>query len=266
MNNWLETAEAAARTAGAAIQAIRHDRSVTLKGDGSPVTAADQAAHNAIVTILESTGIPILSEEGEAMADSEYLWVIDPLDGTKGFITGSADYCVMIGLLERGRPSLGVVYIPETDVLYRGSPPGAERVEGPVTTPLTVGETADSPRFLASVHHYTPLMAAVSASLGATEEKRGSIGIKAALIAETEADYFFNDGRLGEWDVCAPEAILRAAGGLVTDLRGEALCYGNPSRRIAHGVLFSNGYLHETVLQAVRSAQTGLDTGDRLAN
>ena len=122
METLLETAIAAARSAGSFIMTQYGAARVTTKSDNSPVTQADLGAHEHIVRILASTGIPILSEEdvltSEIFPTSHELWVVDPLDGTKDFIQKTGDFSVMIGLVRDGVPVLSVVYAPALDTLY----------------------------------------------------------------------------------------------------------------------------------------------------
>ena len=99
------------------------DFGIERKADNSPLTLADKAAHRKIMQYLEPTGIPVLSEEGahqpfEQRAGWERFWLVDPLDGTKEFIKKNGEFTVNIALIENGAPVMGVVYLPDKDVLY----------------------------------------------------------------------------------------------------------------------------------------------------
>jgi len=110
--------------------------SIEAKADKSPLTSADKLAHAVIAAKLEETGVPVLSEEGRAIPYAERaawtrLWIVDPLDGTKEFISRSGDFTVNIALIDEGQPVLGVIYVPVLDELFFGIVgDGAYKVEG----------------------------------------------------------------------------------------------------------------------------------------
>ena len=121
----IEIAKEASIEAGKAILEVYNsdDFNVEKKGDDSPLTLADKRAHNVIVSFLEKTKLPILSEEGrdipyEERKNWEYFWMVDPLDGTKEFIKRNGEFTVNIALIKKDRPVLGVVYVPVTEKLY----------------------------------------------------------------------------------------------------------------------------------------------------
>lgn len=256
MDTLLKTAIHAAREAGARVMELYETTDFETKTDGSPLTVADTQAHNVLVLHLEKTGIPILSEEsaGIEIPYPPRLWIIDPIDGTRDFLKKTEDFAVMVGLLEHGRPVLGVVYAPAQDKLYH-----AVRGEGTYlehdgkTKRLDVSGSGDPLRCIRSVHHFKARDASVVENLGAITLPHGSIGIKAGLIAEGVGDFSFSWGNLGEWDVCAPEIITTEAGGKVTDTNGDPLSYGTKDHRIVGGMIFSNGTCHGTVASAITS-------------
>ncbi len=257
MNPLLKTAQKAAKEAGDAVLTLYATTDFESKVDGTPVTVADKTAHDTILKYLNTTGIPILSEEAEGIAlpYPDQLWIIDPLDGTKDFLQKTGDFSVMIGLIENGRPILGVVYVPVTHTMYYAEEGrGAYMVRNGVTLELMVDAHGEQLRFLCSANNFAPYMEVVREKTQALKVPRGSIGVKAGVIAENKGDFFFSRGTLGEWDVCAPEIILKEAGGKVTDCGGKPLVYGSPDHRIAHGMIFSNGFCHERVLEAVKEA------------
>ncbi len=260
MHNLLTTARRAAQNAGAVIMDRYAEIAYEIKEDNSPVTAADTAAHHIILDTLTQTNIPILSEEalGIPLPYPERMWIVDPLDGTKGFIKKTGDFSVMIALLERGRPVLAVVHAPYMKkeyyaILGKGSYLFENNIEKRI---CVSNRTGNALRGLLSVNHAAPYMIDVMHTIGVQETVSiGSIGIKAGYIGEDHADFYITRGALGEWDVCAPELILTEAGGRVTDTNGDLLCYGNSDHRIKHGLVLSNGVSHDTVLAALQSAQ-----------
>jgi 3'(2'), 5'-bisphosphate nucleotidase len=258
MDDLLTLAKRAAQEASAAVIPHYGTTAFELKEDNSPVTKADEAAHDVLMRVLGESGIPILSEEsaGIPLPYPDRLWIVDPLDGTMGFLKHTDDFSVMIALLENGRPVIAVVHAPVLKKCYFATKDGGAFIEtenGTRTLKASVREVPNL-RGLLSVNHAAPYMFEVCKKLEVTEKVAiGSIGIKAGYIAEDLADFYLTRGALGEWDVCAPELILTEAGGMVTDERGEPLCYGNEDHRLKHGVVFSNGVCHEDVLMALRS-------------
>ena len=127
LNNYLAAAKTAALKGGQKILEVYHgeDFNIEIKGDNSPLTRADKLAHHAICDILETTGLPILSEEGkdipfEERSQWDYFWMVDPLDGTKEFIKRNGEFTVNIALIHNNTPIMGVVYVPVQDKLYYG--------------------------------------------------------------------------------------------------------------------------------------------------
>lgn len=255
MESLLETAKMAAREAGEAVMELYASAEFETKSDGTPVTAADFAANEIILRHLDTTGIPILSEESEGITlpYPDTLWIIDPIDGTQGFIDKSGEFAIMIGLLVNGYPALGVVYAPtQKTIFYAMKGQGAYRENDGVVTKLMVTSIQEAPlRFVRSKNHFTPFMESVAQSLNAVTIPCGGIGIKASLVAKNEGDFFFTKAWLGEWDVCAPSIIMEEAGGCVTDIYGKKLFYGTKNHHLEDGAIFSNGVCHEAVVNAI---------------
>lgn len=259
MTTLLSTALTAAKAAGDEIMRLYETVTFETKTDGSPVTAADKNAHDILMEHLSKTDVSILSEESHEKMTAPYperMWVVDPLDGTKDFIAKSGDFSVMIGLLERGVPTLGVVYAPVYDTLYfaeRGN--GAYLKTNGGLTKLAVSDRTNELRCLRSRTHFTTRMERAAKKISTTLIPRGSVGIRAGLIAEAKGDCFFSWGRFAIWDVCAPHIITTEAGGRVTDTHGAELAYDAKDHRLAHGIVFSNGSSHAHILEALRSTE-----------
>ena len=233
-----------------------------------PVTQADRAVNELIVRALRESfpADGILAEESvdtKARLGRERVWMVDPLDGTKGFIAGTGDFAVQIGLAEAGESVLGVVYAPATDVMYWAARGGGAWVERPVETGgsssrverLRVSGNTElqSMRLAESRSHRGPKMTTVVRALGIREEiKSHSVGIKVGLIVERQCDVYIHlSGKTKQWDTCAPEAILREAGGLMTDLWGEPLRYNTPNVMNRHGIVSTNGAVHAEVVARI---------------
>jgi 3'(2'), 5'-bisphosphate nucleotidase len=250
-----------ARAAGAA--AMRHYglATSTAKSDASPVTQADHAANAVIVESLrrEFPGDAILSEESTDSPErltARRVWIVDPLDGTKEFLAQNGEFSMMIGLVEDGEPVLGVVYLPDGDVMFsaaRGQGAWVER--GGVRQPLRRGAVnGQGIRLVGSRSHAEPLVARMQEALGIVDvEPCGSVGVKCSRIAEGRRDLYVHPvAFMKEWDTCAPEVILREAGGWVSDCRGERLRYNKPDPRQPHGILACAPGVVERVLPVTR--------------
>jgi 3'(2'), 5'-bisphosphate nucleotidase len=260
MDDLLQIARTSAREASSIIMAAYGSKVFSEKDDKSPVTVTDAKVHDLLDTELSKTGISVFSEEGAGAIHPypERLWIIDPIDGTRGFINGTGDFAVMIGLLEKGRPVLGVLHLPTTNTQYyamKGQ--GAFKVQGDALPEKLFVSDRHVPELIAtqSINHSAPYMTSVAAALEVTETiKIGGIGVKAGIIAEARGDYFLTLGNLGEWDVCAPEIITLEAGGSVTDIHGDPLTYANADGHIQNGAVFSNSACHREVLTALSMA------------
>ncbi len=254
MTPLLNIAILAARDAGQRILELSHITNFENKVDGTPVTIADTEANEILLGHLAKTEYPILSEESGVidLPYPEHIWIIDPLDGTQEFIKKTKDYSVMIGLLQNGRPILGVIYAPAYDTLYYAQKGcGAFVMRNEQTSRLSVTNHTSA---LRAINRPSAVVENVIQKLSATlTTPCGSIGIKSGLLGEQIGDFFFSWGTLGEWDICASEIITEEAGGRVTDCYGEPLCYGSQSHKTHRGIVFSNRACHSQVLEAVAS-------------
>lgn len=207
------------------------------KNDGSPVTIADQQAEALIVKHLQdiTPNTPIIGEElfarGEApdISDNEYFWLVDALDGTKEFISGSGDYTVNIALIKGDQPLLGVIYVPFHGELYAGYENIALRWNDESEKDKDI-RTRSMPRdgltIMASKSH--GLGDKMNTFLdGFKVKKRMSRGssLKMCMIAAGKADMYPRFGLTCEWDIAAADAILRAAGGMITTMDKKPMTY-----------------------------------------
>jgi 3'(2'), 5'-bisphosphate nucleotidase len=246
----------------------RDDLAVEDPTGRGPVTAADRASQAAILEVLvrERTGERVLSEEAPPPAGppEPRLWVVDPLDGTREFIDRIGEFSVMVGLAVDGEARLGAVYQPATGRLFAGAVgDGAwvvEDAEGdPALAPLAVGQVHAPLRFVRSRSHPDERIRRLEAALGEVEViLSGSAGSKCALVASGAADLYVHPvPYLKEWDTCAPEAMLRAAGGRVTDCQGEALSYGKDQPAQPGGIFAAHPAAWEYALPMVREIANG---------
>ncbi|MFH1130139.1 MAG: 3'(2'),5'-bisphosphate nucleotidase CysQ [Pseudomonadota bacterium] len=248
-----------AKEAGKRLMAFfQTDLRIDRKDRNEPVTEADRAAEAVILEGLRRN-FPkdgILSEEQPDLttwAEHQRAWLVDPMDGTKDFIAEQNGFSVMIGLLENGRPVLGVVHQPTMGITYAAANgAGARLLRENQVQELTTSKEADpgKARLAASFSNRSKKIDRVKEELGITDELNvGSVGLKIGLVARGERDLYINpDGFCRLWDTCAPEIILTEAGGQISDLFGEPLAYVPEEIRVMRGIVASNGAIHDAVI------------------
>lgn len=239
----------AALEAGKAILEIYHDGAfdVTLKGDQSPLTRADLASHDVIVSHLQPTGIPILSEEGktvpyEERKDWNPLWIVDPIDGTKEFIKRNGEFTVNIALIEDHGPHIGVIFVPATGELYFSTKEmGAFKTVVDLqhfSVENTIAEAVQLPferrdKTFTVVASRSHMSSETEAYVREMRDKHGAVNLiskgsslKLCMVAEGQADCYPRFAPTMEWDTAAGQAICEHAGCEVIDWETkEALRY-----------------------------------------
>lgn len=220
---------------------FRSGAEVIDKADGSPVTLADQEAEKLIVASLRELcpSVPMIGEESVAagvipdISGGEF-WLVDPLDGTREFITGSGDFTVNIALLRNFVPVMGIIYAPVADELYFGAEGRAfMQLSGKAEEEVSVRQPpAEGVTVLASKRHGDPerLNEFLKGKKVAKLTNRSS-SLKFCLLAAGVADLYPRLGPTSEWDTAAGDAILRAAGGKVSTLEGTPLIYGKVQQK-----------------------------------
>lgn len=217
-------AKTASIDAGKAILEVYNsdDFGVELKGDNSPLTIADQKAHQIIVNHLAKIGYPILSEEGaniifEERKNWEYYWLVDPLDGTKEFIKRNGEFTVNIALIKNGIPILGVVFAPVLDLLYWGNnEEGAWKKENKLTPiKLSKPETNDIKTIVASRSHLSLETQNFIDQYSYAEVISMGSSLKFMLVAEGKAQIYPRFAPTLEWDTAAAHGIILAMEGKV---------------------------------------------------
>ena len=258
----LAAVEVLAREAAAIIlQVYASAFEVTAKADASPVTLADQLAEAHILQGLQrlDASIPVVAEEAVAAgadpATGSLFWLVDPLDGTREFVSRNGEFTVNIALIENGAPVLGVVHQPVGDRLYAGlggSAPAGGSESGawcqhqgqrhplscrplPATGVVVACSRSHNDEAAMAAWLAQALPAAAVDPSGARRIAVGS-SLKFGLIAAGQADVYPRLSRTMEWDTAAGDAVLRAAGGRVEDLRGQPLVYGKPGFENPHFV------------------------------
>ena len=238
--NHLITAITAALEASKAILEIYHsgEFDIELKGDNSPLTRADSASHNVIMSYLEATGIPVLSEEGRDITYQErkawkQLWIVDPIDGTKEFIKRNGEFTVNIALIENKKPLIGVIFVPVTGELYFSSKElGAYKVKVDLedydikallskNNKLPLQREDNTFTIVISRSH---MSAETEGYVQQMRDLHGEVkliskgsSLKLCMVAEGAANCYPRFAPTMEWDTAAGQAICEHAGFEVLD-------------------------------------------------
>jgi 3'(2'), 5'-bisphosphate nucleotidase len=223
------------------------DFAVQHKDDASPVTEADYRAEKLIITAIRTEitdALPFVAEETAAAGDipdvgDQPFWLIDPLDGTKQFVKRQGEFTVNIALIVGGRPQLGAVHAPAINATYWASEYGAFAVtdDGPAHAIACRPVPEKGVIALASRSHRNSETEAFLARYDVAEVISSGSSIKFCLIAAGRADLYPRTGRTMEWDTAAGHAVVRFAGGSVTDMAGRELLYGKPGFENPHFVV-----------------------------
>jgi len=213
------------------------DFQVEIKDDESPVTVADQWAEKVIVAGLHrlAPDIPVVGEEAASAGDipdvSHRFWLVDPIDGTKEFVSRNGEFTVNIALVDHGVPVLGLVLAPALGVLYAGAAGvGAWVEDRQGRRAIRVRAVPDDGLTVVGSRHHGDEAAVAVFLAGRRIATRRTVGssLKLCLVAAGQADVYPRFGRTMEWDTAAGDAILRAAGGAARTLDGAPLRYGKP--------------------------------------
>jgi myo-inositol-1(or 4)-monophosphatase len=243
MRDLIAAAEAAADAAGAAIRPLfRSPLLVEAKGDASPVTEADRAAERSIRALLAARfpGHGVIGEEyGADRPDAEYVWVVDPIDGTRAFVTGRPLFGTLIGLMRGGRPVLGLIDQPATGERWIGAQGEALRFRGamggaPGTRPCAT--LAEAELSCTSHEMFTSAEAPRFARLqrACRRVTWGGDCYSYGLLALGLIDIVV-ESDLKPWDWAALAPVVEAAGGAMTDWQGQPLRLDGPGQVIAVG-------------------------------
>jgi len=227
-----------------------------------PVTSADLKVNEIIIQRINEKyrGIDwdILSEENvkinsqNCSNNNDWRWILDPLDGTKDFIQGTTNYAMHLALNYKGKPYLGVVLIPEKNELWisNGANVWCENRYGSIVKPfLNKSKSLNEMILVTSKNHRNETLRNLIKKINFNEVKiMGSIGCKIASIVRGESDIYICLSMPGksspkDWDFAAPEAILKGAGGAITDLNNQELLYDKPRFEQGGIIVASNNHL-----------------------
>ncbi len=249
----LALAKKAARAAGDILRGHWHRGGYEIgsKGKDNPVTEADLEADRALKKLLHDPFPEYgwLSEEtadSEARLECRRVWIVDPLDGTKEFIKGIPEFCVAVALVEDGEPVLGVTYNPiKREMFWSARGLGCHLNSAPARVTRT-----------RALHRANVLASRSEAARGEWEvfhgrlkvSPTGSVAYKLALVAAGMADATFTRSPKSEWDIASGAALLREAGGTMTDIHGLPIRFNQRHVKVA-GMIADNTILHDKLVK-----------------
>jgi myo-inositol-1(or 4)-monophosphatase len=249
---------AAAREAGAfALQKFRSPLKSWTKGTGaSPVSEVDIAVDDMLRARLTAIDprIAWLSEESvddPARLSAQYVWVVDPIDGTRAFLAGRNDWVIAAALVRHGRPLAAAIFAPVDDILFLAAAGKGTTVNGRAVS-ANDGEGLEGAR-AAGPKRYLDAVSAAQPRLEALP-KVHSLALRLARVADGTLDVAFAGENSHDWDVAAADLVVHEAGGALTSIDGRPLTYNRPNP--VHPALVAAGRVrHEVVLQLMRGRQ-----------
>jgi 3'(2'), 5'-bisphosphate nucleotidase len=266
----LEVALSAAREASDVVMSVYATSfDVMYKGKDDPVTRADHEANALLCERLARAfpGLPVVAEESDpttyaGFAAAKAAWFVDPLDGTREFVARNGEFAVMIGLAQGGRATLGVIVAPAWKRAFAGVVgEGAWEVADDGARKAIHVTSRDSLAGASMVVSRSRTSAQLSLLLsdidGLPPTPHGSSGLKAVLVATGVHDVYLQPGPAGmRWDACASEALVRAAGGELTDAFGAPIDYAVADLANNRGLLATNGRLHRGMVEALKKKRS----------
>ncbi len=248
-----------------------------------PVSAADLAVNTWLLNGLKSefpkTNWTLLSEETaktelsqDEVIDAEWLWILDPLDGTKDFLQGSGEYAVHLGLVHLNRPVFGVVLLPEDQQLWFGvvgvGAWGENRKGEKTPASFSKREHENDISLVTSRNHRDQRLESLLKSLPYKREKViGSVGCKVIAILRGEADLYISlsgNSAPKDWDMAGPEAVLISAGGSFTHANGAPLLYNNGDICQEGCLIATHGIQHSQICEKIKALLLDIDPNYQL--
>ncbi len=249
--------DAAQKAAEIVLNIYKQDFSVSQKDDNEPITQADIQSNQVILKSLSQSEFPILSEESpnqkEKRIDSKKLWIIDPLDGTTDFVSKTDEFTIMIALVEKNQPIMGVISHPTENKLYvsqKGQ--GAYRYYNEEWMKLEVSTASiiSQCRAVGSRFHQSEQEKNFLKTLDISKFTSRGSSLKVLDISSAKAElYFTTSNKIKQWDTCASNSIISEAGGMMTDMLGQILSYNTETVNHQNGILVTNGVIHNQIIQ-----------------
>ena len=243
------------REAGAlALSLFGTDLKNWTKGASSPVSEADIAVNDLLESRLRfaTPDYGWLSEESvddEARLEKRLVWIVDPIDGTRGYLAGREDWCVSVALVENGSALLAAVFAPASDEFFF-----AARGQGATRNAVPVFATSGTELDFSRVAGPKPLVERLSRQTGeiVLHPRIGSLALRLCRVAQGSLDAAFAGGQSRDWDLAAANLIVQEANGNMTALSGDAILYNR--REVTHGVLVAAGRdRHASIVEHFRN-------------
>jgi myo-inositol-1(or 4)-monophosphatase len=237
-----------------ALSLFRTELKNWTKGASSPVSEADIAVNDLLESRLRSVTPDYgwLSEEGaddETRLGKRLVWIVDPIDGTRGYLAGREDWCVSVALFEDCQPLLAAVFAPASDEFFF-----AARGQGAVRNRVPVHATSGAELDFSRIAGPKPLVERLDHSAGeiVLHPRIGSLALRLCRVAQGSLDAAFAGGQSRDWDLAAANLIVHEANGNMTALSGDKILYNR--REVAHGVLVAAGRdRHKRIVEHFRS-------------
>ena len=252
--------DAAMQASKAVMEIYAQDFAIEHKDDDSPVTKADLESNQIIKEILSGSGLPILSEEDDddkSRLNHEKIWIVDPLDGTSDFVNKTGEFTIMIALVEKKKPVLGIISRPTTNMLFlaqRGG--GAFAFDKESWKRLAVSKTSELRKCNAvgSRFHLTETEKEFFKSLGVESFASRGSSLKVAEICMGRADiYLTTSNKIKQWDTCASYCLVTESGGKMTDMCGNDILYNTERLNHENGLLVTNSLVHDQIIKKYQS-------------
>jgi myo-inositol-1(or 4)-monophosphatase len=237
-----------------ALSLFRTELKNWVKGASSPVSEADIAVNDLLESRLRSASPDYgwLSEESaddEARLEKRSVWIVDPIDGTRGYLAGREDWCVSVALVEDSAPVLAAVFAPASDEFFF-----AMRGQGASRNDVPIHATSGTDLEFSRIAGPKPLVERLdrSGTKITLHPRIGSLALRLCRVAQGSLDAAFAGGQSRDWDLAAANLIVHEANGKMTALSGDAILYNR--REVAHGVLVAAGRdRHASIVSHFRS-------------
>jgi len=254
--------KAAAKAGEEIMKVYASDFFSKTKEDYSPITMADLKSNKVIKEILSKTGLEILSEEdydAKKRLEENRVWIVDPLDGTTDFVKRTGEFTIMIGLVQEGKPVLGVISWPTENTVFAAQTGcGAWMFSNNSWNRIFVSKVSELSRCRAvgSRHHISDAEMDLLKKLQLTKFTSVGSSLKVAKISSGDAEiYLTTTNKMKEWDTCASYCIISEAGGKMTDMLGNDLSYNNQNVNHLNGILVTNGLIHNKIVREFQKSQ-----------
>ena len=242
--------------AGKAVMKIYDQEFETkIKANNEPLTQADIESNKIIHKIISNSDHPILSEETEddkKRLEQDTVWIVDPLDGTSDFINRTDEFTIMIGLVRKQIPVLGVIFCPTQNTLYVAQQnQGAYQLLGERWSKISASIISDIAecRAVCSRHHLSENERDLLENIHPMKLTQRGSSLKAIDVASGMAEFYFtSSNKIKQWDTCASYCLIKEAGGNITDVFGNGLKYNTEDVNHKNGIVITNGLIHAQLL------------------